>query len=129
MHFAFSRRLAVLFGILAPLGETIRRWHTWQEWPPFFFDDYLMGAFLLYAAWLVKREPRRGQRYLTAAWGFAIGLGYASFFAHLQSYLQNPSAPDTGPLPHIWLIAIIGTGWLLSILALLTTFKRLPDNP
>ena len=129
MPLTFSRRLAVLFGVLAPLGETIRRWHTWTEWPPQFFDDYLMGAFLLYAAWLVKREPRRGQRYLAAAWGFAVGLGYASFFGHLQAYLKEPTAPDVGPVSHIWLILIIGTGWLLCIVALLTTFKRLPDNP
>lgn len=125
----FSRRLAVLFGILAPLGETIRRWHTWTDWPPNFLDDYLMGAFLLYAAWVSKRELRRGQRYLAAAWGFAVGLGYASFFGHLRSYLQDPAAPDPAPIPHFWLICIIGTGWLLCIVALFKTFKRLPDNP
>ena len=51
MMLAFSRRLAFIFGILAPLGETIRRWHTWQEWPPNFFDDYAIGALLIYGAW------------------------------------------------------------------------------
>ena len=37
MTIQFSRRLAIAFGILAPLGETIRRWSTWREtgnrWP------------------------------------------------------------------------------------------------
>ena len=130
MHHAFSRRLAVIFGVLAPFGETIRRWDTWREWPPNFLDDYLMGALLLYAAFVSYREPRRGQRYLAAAWGFAIGLGYASFFGHLQELMTDGlGAPDPAPIPHLWLTIIIGTGWLLSILALATTLKRLPDNP
>ena len=129
MHHTFSRRLAILFGVLAPLGETIRRWDTWREWPPNFFDDYLMGALLLYAAFVSYREPRRGQRYLAAAWGFAIGLGYASFFGHLQAIWQNPSAPDPAPIPHAWVLAIIGTGWALCIIALITTLRRLPDSP
>ena len=129
MPLSFSRRLAVLAGVLVPAGETARRWHMWREWPPFLFDDYLMGALLLYAAWLVKREPRRGQRYLAAAWGFAVGLGYASFFAHLQSYLKDPSAPDPAPIPHLWVVVIIGAGWLLAVVSLLSTLRRLPDNP
>ena len=126
---SFSRRLAFAFGILAPLGETIRRWSTWREWPPQFFDDYLMGALLLYAAWVAKREHRRGQRYLAAAWGLAVGFGYMSFFGHLRAYFENPNAPDVGPLPHLWLIIIIGTGWVLCIIALISTLRRLSDNP
>ena len=130
MHHAFSRRLAVIFGVLAPFGETIRRWDTWREWPPSFLDDYLMGALLLYAAFVSYREPRRGQRYLAAAWGFAIGLGYASFFGHLHELLTvGLNAPDPAPIPHLWVTVIIGVGWLLCILALASTLKRLPDNP
>src|SRR5262249_55130560 len=30
----FSRILAVIVGILAPVAETVRRWSTWQEDPP-----------------------------------------------------------------------------------------------
>jgi hypothetical protein len=59
----FSRRLAIVGGILAPLLETIRRWSTWQEWPPNVFDDYLMGALLLYGAWRTGRDVRSGQRF------------------------------------------------------------------
>ncbi len=129
MALNFSRRLAVALGVLAPAGETIRRWHTWREWPPNFFDDYLMGALLLYAAYVSWREPRRGQRYLAAAWAFAVGLGYASFFGHLRELLQDARAPDPAPIPHLWLTAIIGTGWALCIVALFMTLRRLPDSP
>lgn len=129
MALNFSRRLAFAFGVLAPLGETVRRWHTWREWPPNFFDDYLMGALLLYAAWVAKREPRRGQRYLAAAWGLACGFGYASFFGHLQALMKDANAPDPAPIPHLWLTAIIGAGFSLCVAALISTFKRLPDNP
>ena len=41
----FSRALALAFGILAPIGETVRRWDTWREFPPALFDDYVMGPY------------------------------------------------------------------------------------
>ncbi|HEY1404412.1 MAG TPA: hypothetical protein VGB05_09820, partial [Pyrinomonadaceae bacterium] len=85
MTIQFSRRLAIAFGILAPLGETFRRWSTWREFPPNLFDDYIMGAFLLYGAWRAGRDLRSGQRFLAAAWAFACGLGYYSFFGQLKS--------------------------------------------
>ena len=80
MTIEFSRWLAIVGGILAPLLETIRRWSTWQQSPANLFDDYIMGAFLLYGAWRVGKDVRSGQRFLIAAWAFACGLGYYSFF-------------------------------------------------
>ena len=65
----FSRNLAIFLGIITPLLETIRRWHTWQENPPAFFDDYILGALLLYGAWRVGKDAQSGQRFLAAAWG------------------------------------------------------------
>ena len=52
MSFLASRRMAVVLGILIPLGETVRRWETggpWWVWA----DAFLIGAFLLYGAWRV----------------------------------------------------------------------------
>lgn len=63
MTIRFSRWLAILGGIVAPLAETIRRWSTWQEVPANLFDDYIMGAFLLYAAWLAGKDPRKGSAF------------------------------------------------------------------
>jgi hypothetical protein len=118
----FSRRLAVAFGILAPLGETIRRWHTWREYPPSFFDDYIMGAFLLYGAWRVGRDVRGGQRFLAAAWAFTCGLGYYSFFGQLKSL--SLGEVDPAPISSEWMLAIKGVGLALAILALALSLKR-----
>ena len=73
----------------------------------------------------------QARRILYAALLSALaGLGYASFFGHLEELMRvGIDAPDPAPIPHVWLTAIIGTGWLLCIVALATTLKRLPDNP
>src|SRR6185295_4360187 len=84
MTITFSRYLAIVLGILTPLGETIRRWSTWQENPPAFFDDYIIGGLLLFGAWRVGKDARTGQRFLTAAWGFMCGMVYPSFFGQLE---------------------------------------------
>ncbi len=102
----------------------MRRWHTWREWPPSFFDDYVIGAFLFYGAWRSRRDAREGQRFMAAAWGFAAAFGYASFFGHLQ-YVD---APDPAPIPHGWLTALIGAGWLLCVWALVESLRTPDEN-
>jgi len=122
----FSRRLAIIAGILAPLAETVRRWSTWQEWPPNFFDDYLMGALLLYGAWRTGRDVRSGQRFLAAAWGLACGFGYYSFFGQLQSMGRHEV--DPAPISSAWVAVIKGVAWAFAILALVVTLQRIPDD-
>jgi hypothetical protein len=124
MSLKFIRRLAVFVGAFCIVGETVRRWHTWREWPPSFFDDYLIGVFLFYGAWRSARYERGGRAWLAAAWAFAAGLGYASFFGHLQQALFDPARPDPAPIPHVWLTALIGAGWLLCVAALFYTLKE-----
>ena len=126
MTIQFSRRLAIVGGILAPLAETIRRWSTWQESPASLFDDYIIGAFLLYAAWRTGKDLRGGQRFLTAAWGFACGLGYASFFSQLHS--MNSGEPDPAGIASKWVLLIKGIAVSLAIIALAMSLRRLPDD-
>jgi hypothetical protein len=126
MTINFSRRLAIVGGILAPLGETIRRWSTWREYPPNFFDDYLMGAFLLYGAWLTGRDVRGGQRYLAAAWAFACGLGYYSFFGQLKSWSLNEI--DPAPISSGWVLLIKGVAVALAVLALVGSLRRTQES-
>ena len=92
---SLSRNLAVFIGVIAPVLETIRRWHTWQEDPLSFFDDYIIGALLLFGAWRVTRDLQTGQKFLVAGWGFALGLAYAS----LDFQLQQVRAGAIDPAP------------------------------
>jgi hypothetical protein len=87
MTLGFSRRLAVVAGLVLPVLETARRWHQlgdFRVWP-FWLDDWAIGLFLLTGAWRVGKEPARGRPLLAAAWGFALGMVYASFFSQLTT--------------------------------------------
>jgi len=126
MTIQFSRWLAVVGGILAPLLETIRRWNTWQQTPANLFDDYIMGAFLLYGAWRVGKDVRSGQRFLIAAWAFACGLGYYSFFGQLDGLRLGQR--DPGPISSEWVLLIKGIAWGSAIIALAASLRRLPGK-
>ena len=125
MTIEFSRRLAIAGGILVPLLETIRRWNTWQESPPNLFDDYIMGAFLLYGAWSTGKNVQGGQRFLAAAWAFACGLGYYSFFGQLKSLLSGEI--DPAPISSEWVLLIKGIAVALAVTALMLSLKQLPE--
>jgi hypothetical protein len=116
--------LAVLIGVLLPLAETARRWPLLHEYPPAFLDDYLIGLFLVYGAWRCSRDRTNGRIVLAAAWAFACGLGYGSFFTHIR-FLD---APDPARIPHAWVAAIIGSGWILCIFALISTIRATDDS-
>lgn len=126
MTISFSRRLAIAFGILAPLAETIRRWSQLGQlsvWP-FWLDDYIMGALLLYGAWRSGKDLRGGRRFLVAAWGFTCGMGYASFFNQLI-FLNEP---DPAPISSGWVATIKGVGLTLSIIALIVSLNASPES-
>lgn len=126
MSIQFSRWLAIVGGILTPLAETIRRWSTWQESPHNLFDDYIMGAFLLYAAWRAGKDIYSGQRFLAAAWAFACGLGYYSFFGQLKGLRLGER--DPAPISSEWVAVIKGIAVALAIVALLISLRRLPES-
>ena len=97
MSLEFSRRLAVVAGVVLPIGETIRRWHQlgeplmWLVW----LDDWAIGGFLLWGAWRTRRDAELGRPVLAAAWGFACGQGYASLVASILSSM--PTDPSGAP--------------------------------
>lgn len=126
MTISFSRYLAIVLGVLTPLAETIRRWSTWQDNPPALFDDYILGAFLLYGAWRVGKDPLRGQRYLAAAWAFMCGMAYGSFFEQLHRYRLGIS--DPAPISSGWVALIKGVGLTLGIIALVLSLRRLSET-
>lgn len=124
MTLRFSRWLAIIGGILIPLLETVRRWSTWQQSPANLFDDYIMGAFLLFGAWRVGKDIRSGQKFLAAAWAFACGLGYYSFFGQLDGIRRG--VQDPAPIASEWILLIKGIAWALAIAALAASLRRLP---
>jgi hypothetical protein len=125
MTLEFSRRLAIVIGVLTPIAETIRRWHQLGDVHllPFWLDDYLLGAFLLYGAWRTGRDVRSGRPVLAAAWSFTCGMAYCAFF----SQLSNMSQPDPGPLSSEWVVAIKGVGLVLATAALVASLKSGPE--
>jgi hypothetical protein len=126
MTIAFSRRLAVILGVLTPLAETVRRWHQLGQISalPFWLDDYFIGAMLLYGAWRTGKDIRSGRRFLAAAWGFTCGMAYSSFFAQLTRLNE----PDPAPIPSTWVAVIKGVGLALAILALVGSLRRLREE-
>jgi drug/metabolite transporter (DMT)-like permease len=117
----FSRTAAVILGIFVPIAETVRRWHTWREAPMSLFDDYILAVLVLYGAWLVGRDFRRGQSFLAAAWGIACGVGYGSFFGQLDRLKRGE--PDPAPIPSLWVAVIKGALFVLAIAALVATLR------
>ena len=117
----FSRALAYAAGVLLPLLETMRRWHQLGDlrvWP-FWLDDWLIGLFLIYGAWQTRSNRDRGRPVLAAAWGFACGMGYASFF----SQLVDVANADPSGFPTTTVAAAKGAMLALGISALVATIR------
>jgi hypothetical protein len=126
MSISFSRYLALVLGIVTPVAETIRRWSTWRSDPPALFDDYILGAFLLYGAWRVGKDARAGQRFLAAGFAFMCGMAYYSFFGQLHNL--RTGIADPAPISSTWVAVIKGMGLALAVVGLALSLKRLPEN-
>src|SRR6185436_6597961 len=111
-----SRRLALVIGILLPIAELYRRRNqlTDPTMIPAWFDDVLIGAFLLYGVWRTREGREDGRIFLAAAWAFMAGMAYGSFFGQL-SELSNP---DPSGASSIIVVAIKGAGLALAFFAL-----------
>ena len=106
-----SMYLAFIGGILAPALETIRRWRQIPD-PRYFinwFDDYLVGGFLIWAAWRTSKLYKGGTRWLMAAWGFASGIAFSSFVFQVQ-HLNNPDPAPVDPV-----VVVIVKGGMLAV--------------
>jgi hypothetical protein len=118
-----SMHIAFVGGILTPLLETIRRWHQLSDSRYFitWFDDYIIGGFLFFAAWKTYKSITRGRKYLIAAWGFAAGMSFYSFFSQLQALHQ----PDPAPVSTSAVAIVKGIMFLTCIISLVFS---LADN-
>jgi hypothetical protein len=118
----FSRFAAIVGGVAVPVLETARRWHQLGDVSalPFWFDDWLIGLFLLYGAWVTRPGTLGGRATLAAAWGFACGMGYASFFSQLDAL----SRPDPSGINASIVVAAKGVLVTLAIAALIATLRH-----
>lgn len=123
-----SAYVALAGGILTPAVETVRRWHQIADLRYFinWFDDYIIGAFLLIAAWRTLRSVAEGRPLLIAAWGFATGMCFGSFIFQLQN-----TGPDPSGISNNTVAVVKGVMLLVCVICLLLAIrhKDFPDNP
>jgi hypothetical protein len=120
-----SPRLALGYGIFLALAETARRWGNWP-FLPFVLDDWIAGMFLVYAGVRSDSDWTAGRPYQAAAWAFASGMMYMSFFGHLEHWT---APPEGGWVPHGALVGIIGLLFGTALAGLVTTLARREPQP
>ena len=88
--------MAVALGLFLPIAETVRRVNQILDYREFlsWFDDYILGAILLLAAYSVFKNMKNSVAYLIAAWGVATGALFLSLLGQFK-YYQTP-AGDPG---------------------------------
>lgn len=116
LRIKISMYLAFVGGILTPILETVRRWHQLSEIRYFitWFDDYIIGGFLFFAAWKTYKSLAKGRKYLIASWGFATGMSFYSFFSQLQAI----NLPDPAPVSSSTVAIVKGIMFLGCIISL-----------
>ena len=87
-------------------------------------DDFILGGFLLYGVWRTRHDIARGMPVLTAAWGFACGMGYSSFFAQLAD-IQNRPVDVSGASAAI-VVTIKGVALAFGLIGLITALMWKP---
>jgi len=125
---AFNRGLAIVGGILVPAAEVLRRYHQMLDLSvlPFWMDDFILGGFLLYGAWRTRHDVARGMPALTAAWGFACGMGYSSFFAQLATIQAQPT--DVSGASAAFVVTAKGIALALGVIGLITALMHKPAS-
>lgn len=107
------RIAAVLLALALMIGES---WRSWGVGRPIMFvlDDYLMGGFLIVAAWAVRRPTVRNRAMFAAAWGFSAGMLYPSFFAKIH----EPALMQQGNWDPLVLTALVGVAFAVSLIGM-----------
>ena len=115
-----SVKMALAMGVFLPLAETIRRANQLLDMSKFFrwFDDYMLGIVLLFAAYQVRKKKPHSIAYLIAAWGIAVGALFLSFLGQFESYQMGK--PDPGIFATTLVVVVKGLilGYMIVGLAL-----------
>ena len=86
------------------------------------FDDYLLGGFLLFAAWKVLKQKEKAAVYLAAAWGVSAGAIFLSTLGQLD-YIKQGKA-DPAPVSSETVLIIKTFFLLLSIAGMILCFAK-----
>jgi hypothetical protein len=122
----YSKTIAIAMGILVPIAETIRRKSQLLQLSNFiyWFDDYILGAVLLFAAWKAKRSPLEGQKYLSAAWGLTTGAMFLSTLRQVEQ-LGGTDPSMISPLTVALIKAIL---LIIALSGLVTSLYRIDSR-
>ena len=116
---AFLRIWAVVGGLSLMTGEAYRSWGAGRP-VPFWMDDMLAGACLLFAAWALRRVTSGSLATMAAAWGFASGMLYVSFF----DKLYDPARADPGNFAIGVLTVLVGIAFATAVICLLLSLRE-----
>lgn len=119
----YSKNLAFTIGVLVPVAETIRRRSQLLQIQNFiyWFDDYVLGAILLFAAWKAKQDPLEGQKYLSAGWGLTTG----ALFLSTLGQLERLGGADPSLMPPLTVAMIKALILILALSGLITSLYRI----
>jgi hypothetical protein len=122
----FSRGLAIIAGVFLPVLETWRRWDQLGDirMAPAWLDDWIIGVFLLYGAWRTRNNDRSGRAVLAAAWGFACGMAYSSFFMQVARLGEA----DPSGISSVNVVVFKGVMMALAVAALVVTLRSNDSN-
>ncbi len=87
--------MAIVLGLFLPIAETVRRINQILDYRAFlsWFDDYILGATLLWSAYLVFKKTKNSVAYLITAWGIAAGALFLSFLEQFKYYQTTSGDP------------------------------------
>ena len=114
-------KYSYFFGVLIPLGETLRR-GTELGYFPNYIDDYIIGAVLIWAAWATKNSKWYGNAILVSAWAALCGGLYYSFTG--QFLVTN----EVSGLPNWVILCIKGGLYITAFYFLFQAVKNVAKN-
>ncbi len=108
---------AAILGASLIIGETIRSYGQGRPLA-FVVDDYLIGGFLIIAAWLYGRDTPTLRATFAASWAAAAGMLYGSFFAKV---FPDPASSMHSNIPDDTLMYLVGTAFVSAVFGMIAT--------
>jgi hypothetical protein len=114
-----SSIMAFAMGIFLPVAETVRRINQISDYREFFswFDDYMLGAVLVWSAYKVFNKDKNAVAYLIAAWGIATGGLFLSFLGQFKYYQTDSADPGIFSTTFVTVVKGLILGYMLIGLA------------